>query len=407
MKYAITTTLLCLALALGAQSPDMDRMKRDIEVGENILASLLQEDQESATIPSSGVFLGDRSAVEGSYLEGFGVLFTIAPRHLIGSVNWGEGVYSYSHNQTIVIPRAEVRKRPERTDAADEAEGVKTDTQESRFRKVVETFLADYAYLMRQVPAGEKIMIRYGSRPARQETWGVVVGVGSPSKIRYSAVVEKADLDAHQNGRLNREQLLSRIKFTAEEEGAGKEDRDLTLLTSIFSRLYQSDLSGDDVFRVRGTPSYERIEGLGAVIHVSVGTKFPFQTLFYNGVRLGGRGSNRFNIVIPERLNEEDGVVIEGDVELEEDEEDTEAIDQAYPAFMEELQRNIVEYGSIVKDLAEEEALIFKVNFFDCKACEVMPGKAEITALQSTLEAYRKGSINVDRAVGQLKVSVE
>ena len=43
MKYTITTTLLCLALALGAQSPDMDRMKRDIEIGENILASLLQE----------------------------------------------------------------------------------------------------------------------------------------------------------------------------------------------------------------------------------------------------------------------------------------------------------------------------------------------------------------------------
>lgn len=413
MKYTITTTLLFFALILGAQSPDMDRMKRDIEVGENILASLLEESYEGFNAYTSAMLLGDGSNVEGSYLEGFGVLFTIAPRRMLGAVNWGQGNYIIRDNQTmsITIPDTEGKGKGKRgRTASGFASTGDTDTisLEAKFKEMVETFAVDYAYLMRRLPADEKIMIRYGGKQSHSGTWSVLAGGAGVSSFSsqsvYSAVIEKSDLEAHQNGRLSQAQLVDKIKFTSEKEGTNEENRDLTLLTSIFSRLYQSDLSSDETFKLRGTPKYENIEGLGAVVYLSVGPKRYAYSYYFNGVRIKDKGSNRINIVVPDERGDEKA---DAKADSDTDEDKADEIDDAYPDFMSELEQNIVEYGSIVKDLAKDEALIFKINFFDCKDCEVMPEKIEITAMQSTLAAYRKGNISLDKAVGQLKISMK
>lgn len=414
MKYIITFVLLMFAAALFAQ--DMERMKRDVEVGENILASLLEDSYGEVEVIASNLFLNGRGNVEGSYLEGFGVLFTIAPGGFLGAAAWGDGKYVIRSGRggAVSFGLGNEEREKEKTAGAEEQE-VEVVELESPFREVVETFATDYAYLMRELPAGEKIMIRYGGRPF--SIGGVAVVSGSEAGSRYSAVIEKADLNAYEKGRLSKEQLAERIRFTV-AEGDRRDDRDLKLLTSIFSRLYQSDLNGNDIFRLRGTPHFERIEGLGAVIHMNVGAKFPYGTYFfnqdYNIIQLRGlrdreaarRDRERVHIFVPEAEGDRRGAVtVEGDAD--ESTEDPAEIDEAYLDFKAELERNIVEYGSIVKELAEDEALIFRVRFFDCEDCEVMPRQLEITARQPVLNAYRTGSSDLDDAVGQLVVSTE
>ena len=77
-----------------------------------------------------------------------------------------------------------------------------------------------------------------------------------------------------------------------------------------------------------------------------------------------------------------------------------------YTPFLEDVKKQIVEYGSIVKDLEDKEALIFRIGFNDCR-CKTRPDELEITAMRSTLEAYRKGKITLEEGVRQLKVKEE
>lgn len=406
MKYTITFVLTICAAAILAQAPDMERMKRDIEVGENILASLLEEHTDGVKVYSSNLFFGRHSKVEGSYLEDFGVLFTIAPSQALGAIGWSDGRYVIGDG-AIAITTPESKGRGSRAEVmvAGERDSL---SRQMKFQTVVETFATDYAYLMRQLPSGEKIMIRYGGKPVSSGSFGVIAG--AQTKNKFSAVIEKSDLDAYENDRLSKEQLLDRIKYTFEEEGKTPEDRDLTLLTSIFSRLYQSDLSDNEMFRLRGTPDYEQIEGLGAVIYLNVGSRFPMGKYFYNynfnGVEIMGRRRDGVRIYVPQpETDEEAAMTVEEEADSRE--EDADDIDEAYLEYMEDLKRNIVEYGSIVKNLEKNEALIFRVNFFECHECEVMPKKAEITVQQPTLEAYRKGNMDLEWAVDQLKITTE
>ena len=417
MKNAITLTVILMFFAVQARSQDMERMKRDIEVAENILATLVEEGYSESL--EGAVALGGRSEVEGSYLEGFGVLFTLSAGAPLGHIRWkyaappkpptppnppkppspekGEkekGKYKYQGNDlTIVVPDVEVRRldREELFLLSDSLSG------ESFFRSVAERFFTDYAYLMRQVPEGEKIMIRSGGKPMVFSGSGIaMIAAGGRSSSTYSAAVTVADLAAHQKGRLSREQLIERIKYTSDRDGSGRQDREMELLSSVFSRLYQPDLS--EAFYLLGNPSYERIEGLGAVFSLQMGSEFQVHRHFSTRQLWRLQRDGAFSYTFPEPDEEEEE-------EEPEPEESAEKADEAYPDFLDDLKKNVVEYGSIAKGLEAGEALIFRIRFFTCDDCETVPGQLEISAPQSVLEGYRDGRFGLEEAAGRLKVT--
>jgi hypothetical protein len=391
MKIAITLPLFFITLIAGAQGPDLERLQREIEVGENILASLWEE------APGEGetdvFFFGRRSEVEGGYLDGFGVLFTISSPFSTATIGNGNQVFIYQQGSNRILS-GKVRPGEEEKDQAAD-----TPLPEDHFRRVAEEYMAEYAYLLRELPAGEKIMIRFGNRDANVlATYprGVRWTTGK-NRSSFSAVLAKKEVIAYQDGRIDRSQLAEKIQYTFEAADEPEADRDLELLSSVFDRLYESDLSED--FFISGHPSYEKIPGVGAILHVSLSSRYLDWPSRITRLRFG-RG-NTFRYLFD---NDED---TEGEEEDPNDDkpEATEKVDAAYPAFLGALLENVVEYGSIVKTLGPEEALLFRVELPPCDDCEVMPAKLEITARKAVLESYRKGAISLDEAVDQLVVS--
>jgi len=394
MKYAMTFFLSSLLLVLSAQ-PDAARMERDIEVAENILATLVQEEYGGDAFP--GMRWSGGSGVEGAYIDGFGVLFTIGTHFRVMTVapkppkppKAPKVDMKGDEAVAIVVPEARVwRNGVSIFNYSDSL------SREQHFRSVVETFATEYAYLLRQLPKDEKIMIRYGGQGNQSFSWGNAFVASSTSNgAAYSAAIAAADLQAYKAKRLDRQALVDRIQYVTTVEGGEAEDRDLKLLSSIFGRLYQQDLS--ELFTVSGPPAYEKIEGLGAIYHLR---------FFTPGATRGDLLSPVYIEIAKARRDGYEIVVPDLEAETLEPEEWAEKIDAAYPEFLEDLKANIVEYGSIAKDLEAGEALLFRIHFPSCESCVSLPEQIEITARQETLQAYREGKLSLERAVGQLAV---
>ena len=71
---AVAIGLTILTQATHAQQYDEDRMKRDIEVAENVLATLIKRE-----MGDERTFFG--LDVKGSYQPGYGVTFRLPPDH--------------------------------------------------------------------------------------------------------------------------------------------------------------------------------------------------------------------------------------------------------------------------------------------------------------------------------------
>ena len=80
MKLKITIGLFLAAFLLSAQTT---RMNRDIEVAEKILESLIEEANGDEITEKANVFIiGSSAEVEGTYIEGFGAMFSITSGNL-------------------------------------------------------------------------------------------------------------------------------------------------------------------------------------------------------------------------------------------------------------------------------------------------------------------------------------
>ncbi len=379
-----------LANCAWAQPVNPERMNREIEIVENILSSLVQE-QFQETYGTRTIWAG-RGDVEGSYLEDFGILYTINSNFLPGAYNFKFFGEKAQWNPVIVVPNEFETSDKKKKDKSAATDTIRLNFEEA-FETLTETFAADYAYLLRELPPDEKIMLRFGDNKTNFAVWhGTRQGLQKMGRPTLSAVIQNIDVRNHQSGKISRSQLASKIKYSSVEDQSGEPNRDVVLLTSVFSRLYQKDLS--EVFSLIGDPSYESIEGLGTVIYLRMGSEI-------------WRGSHPA-ILLRERLRNQRGEVIIEEVKgIENEEEIAEKIDADYPKFREEFKRNVIEYGSIVKNLNKDEALIFRVKFRRCESCKVLPEDLEVTVKQTVLEAYRKNEIDLEKALRSVKVSDE
>lgn len=383
MKFKVTIGLFLATFLLSAQTA---RMNRDIEVAEKILESLIEEtNNDNELTKHADVFiLGSSAEVEGTYLEGFGAMFSIISGNLSNPLVITEtkkGKSNKSTSYSIIRPN----KKKFHLDAAhletNKAETIKT------FKSVVETFFSDYAYLMRQIGDNEKIMIRYGGISSRFDNAFPALITDGKNKRNYSATLTKKAIVNFQNND-NKQQLIDQIEYVFEEakERASKE-KDLELLSTILKKLHNDKEAG--TLRISGTPYYEKIKGIGAIYNLRIrsGNGHDFFGLHFNRTKT---------------MWSDDGiVVIDGDSDKVVAAEN-EDLDKNYATFLAALKENIIDYGSIVKSLRNGEVLTFKLNLPDCKECEVMPKKLEIMAKKSTLDGYRKEQISLDKAVNQL-----
>ena len=355
-----------------SQSIDQERMERDLKVAENILATLSEES-------NGGRRLWGYENVESSYIPDYGVIFTM-PLRTSFSFSGQNTIISTGGDDVLVIEdsdndvdydvKVKGNRRIEIVDAnskkAKEAKAVESD----ELRSQVTTFLADYADLIGQLQPTDRIVVQM-KRSNRLEFY--LGGTESTSNQGVTAEVLKSDLTAQRQGKIARDQLIERIKFTG---GEGEEvAKDIELFATIFARLYEADLSSTYYLASRNI-GYTKLPNLGVT----------FSMKFYSS------SSNKGLHTI--RTTGEKGLTKEVR---------DERVNAMYPEFEASFKQNLLDYGRTVKSLGDKEKLIFKVKLTECKECD-MPKAIEVMVDAKTLGGYDKGSISRDKALGMITV---
>lgn len=381
MKHMmISLAVASVIFTTAAQKIDQGRMERDIEVAENVLQTLIKQQFQSQRtfFPLE---------IEGSYQEGYGVTFrfpanyttpltiTLGDNQIVldGNAIGGELDMVEKHMENRIRleiddeVRLKERRKPMRT-------RVNLDSLQKVYNeKMIEaarTFLLDYHDLLSQLPANEKILIT--NRGEQPRMW-VNRYMSSPRRTLIEVEAVKGDLNQFRSGKLTREQTLGRIRVV-HSETEEKAEPDLELLSSIFSRLYRSDLS--KTYFSDNNVYYERLKNFGVVYYMRLyssnqrGTRFDMPTV---------------------KLEDVDQVTRDKKVK------------ELYPQFEKEMKENIIEYGRTLKSLGDDEQLVINVRMTKCEGCGI-PATVEFSVKGSVLKDYSAGKISKDAALAKIVI---
>lgn len=397
-----------------AQKTDDSRMNRDIVVAEGVLSTLIKQEFTKRTFfPVE---------VKGNYREGYGVTFTV-PTNMMSFIWTGNGnrdvvvldgapgAYAYSihtepdeeivegqaarekeiaakKSEKDAIKKETARVKEERAAAEAESHRIKgtgaiTRVRQSRNEvqrdsliavgneKVIaaaKNFLADYGDMLSQLKPGERIII---TNRGENSNWFF-----RQDEKRSIILIEatKDDLTQFRQGKISRDQLMSKIKVT-NTESSGKVEPDLELLASIFNRLYRSDLS--TTFFAEGNIYYERLNDYGAIVYMQVYSSHQADDGLYNMPTVD--------------LREVDQAARDKKVK------------EIYPVFENELKENILDYGRTLKSLRNNEQLVFNVKITKCKGCGI-PADVEVSVPNSVLQDYGTGKMDKASALAKMTV---
>ena len=360
MSKKITIGLLIVfsTMVAVAQSFDEERMNRDLKVAENILTTLISEGSSR-----SRLFNG----VESNYIPDYGVIFTVPEGTYIYSASGKSIIYSGSNNnETYIIASDEGDKGKEKKKLSAEEWNKLVD---EKHKEQITIFLVDYADLIGQLEPSHRIVVQTRSK----DNFVTLDGRRKSKTSAISGQILKSDLNAYKQGKLNRDEVMDKISFTSEKD---KEiSKDLELFATIFSRLYEPDLSNTYYLASRSM-SYTQLDGLGVTFNLKV----------YSS------NSN----------NNGHTITTTGESGLTQEERNT-RVNEMYPAFKQTFLENILDYGRTIRSLKPEEMLVFKVKLTECKGCE-MPEEIEVIVKGETLRSYDKGSLSRDAGVKKINV---
>lgn len=374
-----------------AQKIDEERMVRDIEVAENVLATLIKHE-----VSPDKRYIG--IDVNGKYQEGYGVTFRIPGDYAMpmafsiggNGVTVRAGTYFYSDDQSPVIINSGVgevqttkpaKEKEKEDDTYKLKEKVKEkrkivndslrDEFNNRMIKASKDFILDYGDLISQLAPNEKIIVTNQDEPGR--SWYFR---GGQQRTHISIEGTKADVVAFKQGKATREQTLARLKVVNTETVEVKEP-DLELLSSIINRLYRPDLS--KTYFGENNIYYERLKDYGVIYYMRV----------YSSSE--DRDFKRFSMPT-QGLEDMDQATRNKKVK------------ELYPQFEREFKENILEYGRTLKTLGDEEVLVFNISLTKCEGCGI-PSTLELGVKGSVLKDLNMGKI--DKAAGMAKFSVK
>ena len=407
-------------IVMGQAKIDEQRMDQDIEIAENALSTMLRQ--------QTGKRIFFPMEVNGSYTAGYGVTLRMprasSLRMIMGSVG-GPGMsytYSYSNSDDAQMNRATEeryaadrareeamdarekagRAREEAMDAKERAEieqrarkdkrerevikpriaitaprGTRMDMDSARasadelFISVSKNFLANYGDLISQLKPEEKIILT--NRSEDFEGGFFQWQDGDARRSLVSVEVKKDDINQLKQGKITRDQFMSRLKVI-NTESADALDPDLEVLSSMFSRLYREDLS--KTYYVQGNVSYERLKDFGVIYYMKVYSSNQNEELF--------------------------SIPTIGMHDLSQTERDKK-VKELYPRFESDLKSNLVEYGRTLQSLKDDEQVVMKVKLTKCTGCGI-PESIELSIKNAALKDYSTGKATKDATLGKVSV---
>lgn len=366
-----------------AQQVDEDRMRRDIEVGEDILRTLIRQ-QFSAQRTYFPV------NISGNYQAGFGVTFnlpadvtipiamTVGTDGSFSGLSTTSGSYrTSSDNQTVSYAN------PTNTYAAgspDEIIERAIQNQDSihdvYYNKVVDAcrdFIFNYSEMISQLPASEKIVI---SNQAASRQW-VGQYFNAPSMRHLTVEVQKSDISSFKAGKLSKDQFNSRIRVV-NTRTVELVEPDIELLAGILYRIYSPDLS--KTYYTEDNVYFERLKDFGVIYYMQVYSSTVSNTAY-----------GRYNMPTLRIEN------------LTQADRDAKVVEML-PTFEAEFKEYLIDYGRTIKSLPANEQLVVQIKLTRCTGCGI-PATLEYAVKASVLNDLNAGKI--DRAAALNKIVVK
>lgn len=326
---------------------DQAIMDKDLEVAENILATLLKQSSSDQLI-----YLGRGQQIEAKYLANYGVVFNVASNH-----------FKFSYNRNDNHDNAEVDWE------------VMEDESSKSMSEIFQNFLADYGHMIRQLRPTDKILVKTES----QGNWSGVAVFAGQKKMKkknpgLSAEVTKSDMEAYEKGDLSRDELLEKIRLN-EYPNVAELEPQLEVFSSMLARLYEVDLT--DTYYMANEPDYDRMKNFGITYYLKY-----YSSTVHDDDNYSLPTISRKNVSKAER---------------------DKLVEEMYPDFIRGFKQNILDYGHILKTIDPNEMLVFHIKLTSCEGCK-MPAIIEVSTKKAVVNEYRDGKIDLDKAISMIEV---
>jgi hypothetical protein len=366
-----------------AQKFDEERMTRDIEVAENVLATLIKQE-----LNHHRMFGLD---IKGAYQPGYGVTFRLPGDYMapmvftiqrdgmednVPVIYSTDGAYTISTREREAEEAEGKNKEKEKDyklkEKSRQMKKVSADSVRDAYNlsviKAAKDFVLDYGDFISQLGPNEKIIV---TNRGTQDHWAQF---GNQKRSHLSVEAVKSDISAFRQGKISRDQALAKVKVV-NTESVNEKLPDIEMLSSIFNRLYRADLS--KTYFTENMVYYEVLKDYGVIYYMNVYSSNERDYKRYSMPTLGLDDVDK---------ETRDKKVIE-----------------LYPKFEKELKENILEYGRTLKSLKDEEVLIFNVTLTKCKGCNI-PESIEVSIKASALKDYGTGKIDQGAALSKFTV---
>jgi len=271
--------------------------------------------------------------------------------------------YSYSHSD----------KHQDKDESNSyETRGYQKDFEDLKpmYRKVMSTFLTDYADLIGQLADGEQVMLISKGGP---QGYGAIYSSSSQAG-KFSASSTRKNIADFKAGRISKSNFENNINFV-ESKGEEKLAADLEMFSTIFQRLYKTDLA--TTFYTSTPISYERLKSFGVIYRMKM----------YSSVSMG-RESYRMPTLQKSNLSRE---------------ERDKQVSNLYPQFISEFKKNILDYGKTINSLESDESILFQIRLTECNRCDI-PKEINILIKKQTLMDLDSGKITENKAIEQIQI---
>lgn len=401
MKYISQFNFLFFVVALSwitssyAQPSSMDanRLNRDINIMENILDEIFKMQSAShvgAYVIGRGDLFRIRNGIRGTYLSGYGVIFTVPSTSHPFIMTLGDDDHSRAYSYSFAY-------------TSDEETDNKVD-EESVINRI-EEFLRDYGSTIGQLSSDEKVMVIYGANRAGTDVTFFNVQDDSQTieKIpTISVAVTKSDLDAYRSGKINASELENRFSV-AKTADSDKRQLDMEVMGNIFETAFKhADEKG---FRIRGSVDHLKLDNFGALFFFDA--SYSDSDMFRAPplppaprIEILRDSQRRSSVNIARKLMEQ----TEEEVTKREQKEAAlkEEVKKAYSSFKTQLKEYMVDYGRTLSSIKSDQYVMASITL--STGIEDIPERVDVQIKKSVLEAVDKGSMSRDKALSQVVI---
>ncbi len=395
MKYLSKIIILFSLIVLSTQSLfaqnsiDANRMNRDINIMENILQELFKTRWEArgttVHVNSTGLFaLGRSGDIRGTYLPGYGVIFTI-PGGPPGFITYSDTDEDKSYSYTFRY--------------SDDASSGKTVSEESITRRIRE-FLREYGSTIGQLAQSDRIMVIYNTQQQIRE-FPFFHSSDDQKKQQLlptiSVVAQMQDLQAYRSGNLSEDELDQRLSVS-KSDAETKDRLDLKVMANIFETALKEQEGPS--FRIRGSINYLNLDNFGALFFFDAHYSSRSGSFFFDMPKISSF-----------RINDEEGKArVEVQRALEEEmsqsrkqqEETTEEITKSYNNFINSLKEYLVDYGRTLSSVKTDQHILISSTI--SSSIDEIPERVDLQIKKSVLEAMDKGNTSREEAMSQIVV---